>query len=418
MGADWDDAMKTTCYAQTNIGPARAGNEDNYYCAGSCKADVRAPVEETGGVREAERLLFGVFDGMGGEARGEDAALACAQTLAAFAQRDMQYEALAYFDAANAAVCEIGRTAGSVSGSTAAVAFLRGSHAYCYNVGDSRVYFWHGGVLRQLSRDHTKYRQLVEDGVLTEEARADCQERHMLTQYLGMTGAQQRLVPHFAQPVALEPGDRLLLCSDGLTGSLTDGQLEQMLGADLPVEAAGRALVERALAQGGTDNVTVLVVEVREVDEEPAAAAQPAEGQDLMQTRRFEVTPAARRAAQEAARRRRRRELRREAVMIAMVTLAVLLFAGTIIVISLVKTGGSRQPPERPTPTPIQTIQIPLQTYDLPTVPVESIPPTPAPSDAPEPTTALPSSPEPLPPANDLLPDEEPALPQEGNDAG
>ena len=83
--------MKTECYVQTNIGAVRANNEDNYYCAGSWKKNLRTPTEELLQTPEGTSLLFGVFDGMGGEAGGEQASLLCAETLDEIGDRLLDY---------------------------------------------------------------------------------------------------------------------------------------------------------------------------------------------------------------------------------------------------------------------------------------------------------------------------------------
>lgn len=347
----------------------RPNNEDNYYCNGSYKQNAQSPMEELVSAPEGDGLLFGVFDGMGGEARGEDAALICAQTLSAFQSRDMQYEGPAYFEQANAAVCEIG-SSGAASGSTAAVAYFRGNRVFACNVGDSRIYFWHAGELRCLSRDHTKYQQMVDDGFVQPEGDADCRDKHVLTQYLGMRG---KLAPHFAVSIRLEPGDRVLLCSDGLTGCLTEAQLAAGLGADKPLELVGRQLVQQALDAGERDNITVVLIEITALDAEtwpddpPSVPPVP----ELTQTRRFEVSPEKIAAQREALRKKQRQELRREIWMIVLVTLAVLVLVGGILFVSLYRPfrnapppNGSQKPAASAAPvqmmepvTPVQTVE-------------------------------------------------------------
>ena len=85
--------MKMQCYAQTNIGSVRKNNEDNYYCNGSFKLSARSPQEELISAPEGSEFLFGVFDGMGGEAHGEECAMLCATTLSQFQGREQPFEA-------------------------------------------------------------------------------------------------------------------------------------------------------------------------------------------------------------------------------------------------------------------------------------------------------------------------------------
>ena len=219
--------MRALCYAQTNIGSGRDNNEDNYYCNGTFKRDPAIPVAEVAAEQESQRLIYGVFDGMGGEANGEQAALLCAQTLHQCSS-DEPFDALDFFRRANVAVCDMIAASGQIGGSTAATVHLTGNRAYCCNVGDSRIYLQRGGALQRISRDHTKYQEQLDAGAAAADA-ADNPDRHVLTQYLGMLGVRQRLMPYFAASVPLAVGDRLLLCTDGLTGKLSDSQLQTCL---------------------------------------------------------------------------------------------------------------------------------------------------------------------------------------------
>ena len=283
--------MRALCYAQTNIGSGRDNNEDNYYCNGPFKRDPAIPVAEAAAEQESRRLIYGVFDGMGGEANGEQAALLCAQTLHQCSS-DEPFDALDFFRRANVAVCDMIAASGQIGGSTAATVHLTGNRAYCCNVGDSRIYLQRGGALQRISRDHTKYQEQLDAGAAAADA-ADNPDRHVLTQYLGMLGARQRLMPYFAASVPLAVGDRLLLCTDGLTGKLSDSQLQAALGADLPLPELGQALMAQALAAGPGDNITLVLIEITALDAETAVPLPQPPAEELSQTRRFEV-PAAR----------------------------------------------------------------------------------------------------------------------------
>ena len=259
--------MRVLCYAQTNIGSGRDNNEDNYYCNGTFKRDAAVPVAEAAAEQEGKRLIYGVFDGMGGEANGEQAALLCAQTLHQCSS-DEPFDALDFFRRANVAVCDMIAASGQVGGSTAATVHLTGNHAYCCNVGDSRIYLQRGGALQRISRDHTKYQERLDAGAAGDAD--DSPDRHVLTQYLGMLGARQRLMPYFAAGVPLAVGDRLLLCTDGLTGKLSDSRLQAVLGADMPLPELGQALMTQALDAGPGDNITLVLIEVTALDPETA----------------------------------------------------------------------------------------------------------------------------------------------------
>jgi protein phosphatase len=142
-------------------------------------------------------------------------------------------------------------------GTTWTCAYLLDSHAVIAHAGDSRAYLYRDGQLRQLTRDHTLAQEMQNDGVPEDETRP---YRHILTNSFGANGGDVQIdVGH----IALEPGDRLLVCSDGLTGMVTDAEIAACLGAIAGAQSACDALVSLALGHGGHDNVTVIVGDIR-----------------------------------------------------------------------------------------------------------------------------------------------------------
>ena len=384
--------MRVLCYAQTNIGSGRDNNEDNYYCNGTFKRDAAVPVAEAAAEQEGKRLIYGVFDGMGGEANGEQAALLCAQTLHRCSS-DEPFDALDFFRRANVAVCDMIAASGQVSGSTAATVHLTGNHAYCCNVGDSRIYLQRGGALQRISRDHTKYQERLDAGAAGDADDADdSPDRHVLTQYLGMLGARQRLMPYFAAGVPLAVGDRLLLCTDGLTGKLSDSRLQAALGADMPLPELGQALMAQALGAGPGDNITLVLIEITALDPETVVPLPQPPAEELSQTRRFEVS-AARIAEQESQRRKHAYARRREIILTVAVVLAVL--AAVIAALWLAVGSIPRKLPA-PAPTPVHTVApTPSPTPNAP--PQVILPPMPTPEPEPEPTPEPSTEPTPTP---------------------
>ena len=355
--------MRALCYAQTNIGSGRDNNEDNYYCNGTFKRDPAIPVAEAAAEQESRRLIYGVFDGMGGEANGEQAALLCAQTLHQCSS-DEPFDALDFFRRANVAVCDMIAASGQIGGSTAATVHLTGNRAYCCNVGDSRIYLQRGGALQRISRDHTKYQELLDAGA----AAADAADN--------------------AASVPLAVGDRLLLCTDGLTGKLSDSQLQAALGADLPLPELGQALMAQALAAGPGDNITLVLIEITALDAETAVPLPQPPAEELSQTRRFEV-PAARIAEQETQRKKHAHARRREIILTVAVVLAVL--AAVIAALWLAVGSIPRKHPA-PASTPVQTVA-PTPTPASVNPPQIILPPPPTPE--PEPSPEI--TPEPSP---------------------
>ena len=128
------------------------------------------------------------------------------------------------------------------------------------HVGDSRAYLWRGGKLDQVTRDHSWVEEQVALGVLNEHEARQHPWRNLVTRALA--GADQPRIE--ISPLSLEPGDRVLLCSDGLTSPLTNPAIAEILAsqpAGAP-DALCQALVDAANAAGGPDNITVIVVEI------------------------------------------------------------------------------------------------------------------------------------------------------------
>lgn len=127
------------------------------------------------------------------------------------------------------------------------------------SMGDSRAYLFRGGRLRCLTRDHSVAGILLRNGEISEEEAKTHPGRKMLSRYVGMPSA----VYPDVRTVPLKPGDRLLLCTDGLTRMVSETAIAEVLDGGGPPEAACRTLVDSANAAGGDDNVTVLVAEWR-----------------------------------------------------------------------------------------------------------------------------------------------------------
>lgn len=213
--------------------------------------------------------LFVVSDGIGGAPAGDVASKQVVETLPALVTEHLGSPPdLATTDASErlrAAVTELSaglrgdskatpRLAGM--GATAVLAVVAGELALIGNLGDSRAYRWREHDLLRLTTDHTLAHALVDAGEITEDEADEHPARGLLTRYVGMEG---EVLPD-VQPVGLRPRDRLLLCSDGVTGMVDDGELQAILGEHDDPRRACRALVEAACEAGGSDNITAVVV--------------------------------------------------------------------------------------------------------------------------------------------------------------
>jgi serine/threonine protein phosphatase PrpC len=207
--------------------------------------------------------LLVVCDGMGGHGGGQLASAAaveriCRSVAEAPAGQDARrvlYDALVQ---AHAAVLSAAASMGdSQMGTTAVVAWVRGAQCFVGYVGDSRLYQLRNGAVVERTRDHTRVELLVQAGQLTPEQAREHPDAHVLARTIGAAVAAGTLNPEvWREPLALQPGDGLLLCSDGLHDYLQDAELFG-LGEKLDVKAAVDRFVSEANQRGGADNITV-----------------------------------------------------------------------------------------------------------------------------------------------------------------
>lgn len=247
-----------------NMGKVRGNNEDNFYFDGRTlpldHISLDKPLlQETSTTPFA---AFGVFDGMGGEQNGEVASFVAAETFKEKCRWLREYvaspqEFLAQASAAmnDAVVVEARKVSGRV-GTTGVMLCFSGDEVWCGNVGDSRAYRFHKSALFQLSTDHNDAKFLRDHGVVGRKPR--------LTQYIGLEPEELMIEPSYAKET-LQPGDRYLLCSDGLTDMLDNLTICSILKDSATVRQGVEALMDAALERGGRDNTTIILVEVGEV---------------------------------------------------------------------------------------------------------------------------------------------------------
>lgn len=205
--------------------------------------------------------LFVVADGMGGHAAGEVASEIAVKTVADRAPRTANARELG--DAVASANRAILRAAAlgqgrKGMGTTCTAAILDGTHLAIAHVGDSRAYLLHNGQLQQITRDHSLVAELVAAGEITaEEARVHPQ-RSVITRALGSFTDMEA----DTYELEVEPGDRLMLCTDGLYSMVQDNVIQTIMSRTRNPQHAAALLTEEALDMGGHDNVTVIVVDV------------------------------------------------------------------------------------------------------------------------------------------------------------
>lgn len=247
-------------YAYTcHIGKIRNNNEDNFWCCGdSLEAQNQGMSHiRSGYMKQSEYPLLAVFDGMGGESCGEMAAFLAAEacgehfkTAKDGIRNDPEEFLNEICESMNQAICDYGRTNKINSmGTTAALLAFAEDAVYSCNLGDSRIYKSDREKFYQISQDHVLGRSLF--------------GKPPLTQYLGMEEENLQLEPSISRQ-EIKIGDRFLLCSDGITDMLSDGEIADILSRDIPVAKTVEILVDRALKKGGRDNITVVLCEIME----------------------------------------------------------------------------------------------------------------------------------------------------------
>lgn len=207
--------------------------------------------------------LWCVADGMGGHEGGDFASQTVVGKLGEI-DRDlpggemMQAVRQAYHAAHAAIQAEAEARGGATMGSTAVSLVLAGEHFVCLWVGDSRLYHCRDGAVHQLSSDHSLVNEWVEQGKLTREEAENHPHGNVITRAIGVGNEPPEVAKVRGR---FEPGDRFLLCSDGLSGYTAEPDIFDVL-ANHPMDGIAQTLIDGALAGGGKDNVTVIVVEV------------------------------------------------------------------------------------------------------------------------------------------------------------
>jgi len=211
----------------------------------------------------ALRGVYVVADGMGGHEAGDVASSMAIDTVRALAGTTPDLETVrTTLRDAHSRLRDLPSSTGRRPGTTmTGVILTEHEDLPCWivlNVGDSRTYRMAGGVLEQVTRDHSEVAELVASGVVAAEEAARYPRRHVVTRVLG-GGATEVDPDLWMFPVS--PGDRMLVCSDGLTDELTDARIEAALRATPDPQDAADRLVGEALAAGGSDNITAVVVD-------------------------------------------------------------------------------------------------------------------------------------------------------------
>lgn len=252
--------------AKTDVGLVREANEDSYL--------VDTP-------------LFVVADGMGGHIAGDIASATAIELISAHAgdaSADDPGSLAVLIKEANLAILKKAESDPQLSGmgTTCTLVLFDAETAHIAHVGDSRAYLFRNGELEQLTDDHTLVGRLVREGKLRPEEAAHHPQRSVITRALGVDDE----VHVDLSAIDIGEGDRVLICSDGLSSMVEPAQIAEMLESESDPQQAADRLVSLANSAGGEDNITVIVVDVERAE----AASDPAQSGAAVAPRR-EDTP-------------------------------------------------------------------------------------------------------------------------------
>jgi serine/threonine protein phosphatase PrpC len=272
--------------AKSHPGISGKNNEDRY-AVSAFRTNTGNPVPS---------VLAIVADGIGGHRAGEIAAEIAVETISAFiASSDIQHPTKTLEEAVILASQAIyNQSEANVNqkgmGATCACGWIIGDRLYTVSVGDSRIYLIRDQMINQLTTDHTWIQEAIERGALTQEEAQGHPNAHVIRRYLG---SRQTVIPDFRlrltindddtqaeanQGVRLNPNDQLILCSDGLTDLVSDGEILAVLN-DFEQEPAIDQLIGLANQRGGHDNITIVSLKMpaTAVPEPAASPAPPAQ---------------------------------------------------------------------------------------------------------------------------------------------
>lgn len=245
---------------RTHVGMVRNLNEDSIFTA------------EVNRIQQSTSQPVGVYvvaDGMGGHAAGEMASGAIVNAIAQKSLSDLlpmqeaqnqgvdcSHWLRQAVEAANKAVYDLRRVTGTDMGSTLVAAVLDGDKAHIAHVGDSRIYFLNSQGIRQLTTDHSLVERLIATNQITREEARHHPQRNVVYRTVG----DKAKVEVEMSVLTLQPGDFLLLCSDGLSGMVDDLQMHKIVMDAVSPQTACDALIAAANAAGGEDNISVVIV--------------------------------------------------------------------------------------------------------------------------------------------------------------
>ena len=253
----------------SDVGCVRENNEDNFVFGRNINRDSvdRCRIDVSYSEFPNEWLAACVFDGMGDGAMGEVASHNTAEIFLDVLNGLTGFQAKAEVDLilrkafleANNHIISLRRES-SILGTTAAVFCSNGSEFKVYYLGDSRVYLVRNEEMVQLTKDQTLAQMKIDAGIYFRDDPMVRVDKHKLTDYIGRDQTRENMKPEESPWFSFQKGDRILLCSDGLTNMCTDDEISGILAQTASASNAAGRLIDAAKANGGADNITCIVI--------------------------------------------------------------------------------------------------------------------------------------------------------------
>ncbi len=256
--------IRLTVFGRTDVGRVRSNNEDAFVVSDLTAAPSIHAMTSSVSLEVGDRgVLLAVSDGMGGERAGEVASALALEALrhgmSTTTATSAEVALRACIERANHQVWAAARAPDRAGmGATLTAVLVHGVTAYIAEIGDSRAYALRANHLVQLTRDQSYVQQLLDIGAITRQQADTCEYKNVVLQAMGTAPG----VVVALNRLPLRRHDRLLLCSDGLSGKMSDMEMQGILLASATLEAACAQLIELALQRGGEDNVTVVLGDV------------------------------------------------------------------------------------------------------------------------------------------------------------
>ncbi len=251
-----EELAQYTAVCVCNKGKVRSVNQDNFYFGGAILPSENDALEKNLRAIFDENASFavGVFDGMGGEKHGEQAAFIAAEHVKKASTSRWQDPKKAMLDIclkANDAICNLAEELGGRRmGCTVAMLYFTQNTAWICNIGDSKVFLFRDDAISQLSVDHTDAKFIQNEGI---------KRKPSLTQHLGIW-PQEMIIEPFVDQIQVNYGDEFLICSDGLTDMVSSEEIANILTNNRNVDNSAQLLMDIAMNRGGKDNTTIILI--------------------------------------------------------------------------------------------------------------------------------------------------------------